>query len=184
MPHENADAFMDEIINSLTVQELDPNKVGVFMRAYEEEEGFYEARFGKTKFQIPNDFTEASKDDESGTYFFENRNILVVIAKAEAEGATTNAIRDMMYEVEADAKKSKENTIIFPVKTETLASQKYVTLTYRTKDEDGSSTYTQYLLTVENDYLYMITAIYPETFYSADSREIIKSICSSISFNR
>ncbi|MBQ9915168.1 MAG: copper amine oxidase N-terminal domain-containing protein [Clostridia bacterium] len=183
MPNENADAFMDEIINSLTVQELDPDEVGVFMRAYEEDDGFYEAKFGKTKFKIPNAFIESAKSEDSGTYVFENRGIYLVIGKAEAEGATINAVRDMMYEVEADAKKSKENTIVSPVKTETLISQKYITLTYCTKNEDSSPTYTQYLLTAENDYLYMITVVYPEQFYSNDSREKIRSICGSISFN-
>ena len=124
-----------------------------------------------------------AKSEDSGTYVFENRGIYLVIGKAEAEGATINAVRDMMYEVEADAKKSKENTIVSPVKTETLISQKYITLTYCTKNEDSSPTYTQYLLTAENDYLYMITVVYPEQFYSNDSREKIRSICGSISFN-
>ena len=180
MPISNADDYIDSIINSVTIETIDPDKVGVLLRNFPEATGTFVATMDDATLELPNIY-QAENKNPSSFYNLQN-DILIILQKISNENKCTfNDVFDTVRRIEKDAANQSKNKIIANTESKTIGNFKFATCTIKTV-EDEDAAYIQYYGMCRNNSMYGLTIVYPEIAYSENARQEVLDIIKTLNF--
>jgi len=180
-PHENPENVMYKVINSISPEEIDSEKVGMLMRNVIDGTGTYEAKLGEGTINIPNHYEEQANNE--GEAYLSMKNGVAIATTVIGEGKVTFAdLVDQCEKIEKTEKESKEVTIISPTDVVVLGKNRVISLAF-SKIEGESLIYIEQYAVMKKGVGYVFAVIYPEISYSKSARDEVKEMVASLSFD-
>ncbi|MGN0179706.1 MAG: copper amine oxidase N-terminal domain-containing protein [Monoglobaceae bacterium] len=177
LPMDNADEFIDGILNSISADTLDPNETGVLMRNDIEATGTYTADTGVMTMELPNVYQ--ANPGNSLQYINMRNGIMISVQTVDVDrGYAFSDVMSNMKNTEAEAQKYGHTIIASTYKT-IIGSSTFATLTVKSTSESGGG-YVQQFATLANNTIYIVTIAYPELSYSDANRQEVMDIMKSI----
>lgn len=164
-------ALAEKIINSVQVEMLDANEVGILMRNDPDTSGTYEAEAAGFKLTLPKVYTEV----QTGGYQNKRNGIVIAFAGNKLKPITDAEAKEYVKNYENAYKDEEDCTILNSTGETTINGKKYFTLTLRQTDDTGY-VYTELYMNSTHSF----AVIYPEIAYSQKSIESVKKIIATL----
>ena len=170
----DTNAFVDKIINSVKIKEIDSEEVGVLMRNEPDMDGTFTAEPNGFKLTVPKAYEETIATN-GAVYFNRKNGITLSFVGNKFNDATYSEIKDTVKNFEKVYKSEEDYEIISETSDVTIGRMKFATTTFRQKTDDGY-VYTQMYANEK----YSFVAMYPETAYFDNAIKEVKGIIGSV----
>jgi len=180
LPNDDCDAYIDRILNSVKVEPLDREEVGVFLRNTPVATGTIKAKLGKATVLLPNIYIELVKNDNAMTYVGSVNGVYISVIKGQAADVTTSDLKKMMKNVETEMK-SSGSEITKATHEKTINNKKYQVFQAKSTEEN-TVVYAQQYACIDKGYIYIFTTTCDELSYSESAQAEISEIINSIVF--
>ena len=168
LPMDDYEVQTDIIINSVKVQEIDADKVGILLRNTPEATGTYQSKVGNLTLEIPNNYYETVEgNDAIYTDPVSGTNLLVQMIPSITSMVQVKAA---VKEIENNQKPLEGMTILSSTTETKIGSNKYYTFVMRNESDDGYVYLHQYG-TVSGGAMYSIAVACHEFSYSEYSKQ-------------
>ncbi|MBE7012981.1 MAG: copper amine oxidase N-terminal domain-containing protein [Ruminococcaceae bacterium] len=176
MPMENHIEYIDGIINSIKIEEIPFDEVGVLMHDNTEATGTTKVTVGDINIDIPNDFIETSADGDTIAYIAPSGFAFTVISLDGISGMPE--LRKTITALESERKKDDSYTIVIPTEEKKVGNNTYYQLVSKFEDEENV-TYGGEYATIISRRAYVFLVSCPEELYSEYNRQQIDKILAS-----
>jgi len=179
LPDPMAASTVNAILNSIVLERIDSDAVGILMRNDMETDGFYTVEGTKFTMQVPATYSEVSNTGDS-VLLMDNRTATLMQIDVEySDGAQFKDVMDFARSRERELKTDKEVTILKSTEQIKLDDARFSELLYVTETEDSKS-YTREMIGMKNWQVLFVTVIYNELTYGKtllkETDEMLKSI--------
>jgi len=176
--YPNIEGVMYKVINSVSAEKIDSEKVGILMRNLLESTGTYESTLGEAKLTVPYHYEEESTGT-NGAAYINMKNAVTVVATVIPEGETS--FYDLMTQCNKIEKLVDGVTVVSPAEVEILGKNRVICMSVA-KEEEDIRVCVDYYAIMKDGVGYTFSAAFPEISYSKAAREEIKEIVTSIAF--
>ncbi len=178
-PDPMAASTVNAILNSIELETIDADEVGILMRNTNESEGFYTLKGNNWSMQIPTDYAELSNTGDSATLLNQRTGTMMQINVEYSDGAAFKDLMDFALSRERELKTDKEVTIIKSTEQIKLDDARFAELLYSREDEENKL-YGHEFVGLKKSKVILVYVIYDELSYGKDRLTETKDMLSSI----
>ncbi|MDP4133469.1 MAG: copper amine oxidase N-terminal domain-containing protein [Bacillota bacterium] len=172
--------LISNVLSSLTVDELDKNKVGVLLRNDYEKDATYVTKFGNWSLTMPMLWTEANDPtNEGGAYVHKSTQAALCFSTLDAGNVTASDLKDFVVNQCDTIHKSSDSKLEEDYLSEKIGNITYYHYCY-SREVDGEKVYCTVYVGISNKKVYTFTIMEPEVIYGGVMKDEIKGIISSI----
>ena len=178
LPNDGAAAFADKIINSLKVEELDKEEMGVILRNIPDSTTLITNGTNRFTVELPASFEVADEAEYQGTYVDRISGCGISVMVSPNSESTTTELKTQLKELEKSYKTQPGTTVVSSVTDKTIDGVKYSTLVLKTTSE-GTNYATIYVGKKGTTEVFVATEI-PERTTSTAIKAAVEKIIKSI----
>ncbi len=181
LPDDMAAATTNEIINSIQLDYIDADEVGILMRNVKDLEGTYKVRGNKWSMQVPNGYTEMANSGDSVLLMNAYNGTGIQIDIENGDEVAFVDIMDYARERQKELKTDKEVTILKPVDQIRLDEARFSEVIYSRESEDNKI-FARELMGLKNRKVIIVSIMYSELSYGDLVVDETDAILESIQF--
>ena len=166
----------EELLDSLSVKELDSNKTGTLVRNESELDKTYNSKCDKWSVELPYDFSENYTGPDSGIFAF--GDTVISINTFKSSDSDYQALRRALKDREAKLKNEKDVKMTQLTKNVQINEKSFAFLEYKKAEEDYTAYVQTYLGATPDGFVSFVIYI-PEIYYSYFNLERINAVIKS-----
>lgn len=180
MPMKNADEYMDSIYNSILLETIDADKVGILLRNYPESTSTFAMTMEDATLELPNTY----QVEEGNPALLYNLGSGTMMSFQKVQGIRGTSFNDAVKNMEDIIKSAALQSnyeVVEKATIDTIGKYKFVSSTVK-NIEDAGATYTQQFAMCKNNAIYVFIVSYPEVLYSESNRQGVIDVIKTLDF--